>query len=134
MENITQSINSDWNQLSITAWSTRNHAHIFGTTKVGASILSENGNIFSGCNVEHKFRCHDIHAEVNAVSNMVAAGEYKIKAILIVAEREFFTPCGSCMDWIMQFADSDTLIGFQSRANFDIKVYTSQELMPYYPK
>ena len=124
----------NWNDLSEKAWTIRENAYIIGNTKVGVSILSENNKIYCGCNVEHKFRCHDIHAEVNAISNMVCFGDKLIKKILIVAERDFFTPCGSCMDWIMQFADEDTLIGFQGSRNGKIQSFKVKELMPYYPK
>jgi cytidine deaminase len=126
--------NDDLLKLSQAAWKVRDSAFIFGDTKVGAAILTESGKIFSGCNVEHMFRSHDIHAEVNAISNMVAAGENKIKAILITAEREFFTPCGSCMDWIMQFAEEDCIVGFQNTKGKEIVWFNHSDLMPYYPK
>jgi cytidine deaminase len=48
--------------------------------------------IFSGCNVEHQFRCHDVHAEINAITTMVSAGGTDPVALLIVAERDRFTP------------------------------------------
>jgi len=126
--------NEDLTALSLKAWEVKDNAYIFGDTKVGAALLTDTGRIFTGCNVEHKFRSHDIHAEVNAISNMVAAGEYKIKAILVVAERDFFTPCGSCMDWIIQFADKDCLVGFQNNTEKEIIWFKYSDLMPYYPK
>ncbi|MDX9854574.1 MAG: hypothetical protein RBS81_12395 [Tenuifilaceae bacterium] len=129
-----QSQNSEWETLSIAAWKVRENAHLFGKTKVGASVMSENDNIFTGCNIEHMFRSHDVHAEVNAISSLVSSGDRKIKRILIVAERDFFTPCGSCMDWIMQFAYNDTLIGFQKEKGGEIQIFTPSELMPFYPK
>ena len=125
---------SDWELLSKKAWEVRENAYILGKTKVGVSILSEKDKIYCGCNVEHKYRCHDIHAEVNAISNMVSKGDSYIKAMLIVAERDFFTPCGGCMDWIMQYANEDTLIGFQSSRDGDIQIFKVYDLMPYYPK
>ena len=124
----------NWIPLSQKAWEVRENAYILGETKVGASILSKNDKIYFGCNVEHKYRCHDIHAEVNAISNMVSNGEIQIKAILIVAERDFFTPCGGCMDWIMQYANEDTLVGFQNSKNGEIQIFKVYDLMPYYPK
>jgi cytidine deaminase len=124
----------DLTVLSSKAWEVKDSAYIFGDTKVGAALLTDTGGIFTGCNVEHKFRSHDIHAEVNAISNMVAAGEYKIKAILVAAERDFFTPCGSCMDWIIQFADKDCLVGFQNNKEEEIVWFKYSDLMPYYPK
>lgn len=124
---------NDWNSLSELAWNARSNAHLYGKTKVGAAALSENGKLFSGCNVEHMFRSHDIHAEVNVISTMVATGEKKLIAILIAAERERFTPCGSCMDWIFQFGGAECKVAFQSTVGGEITVYTAEQLMPYYP-
>jgi cytidine deaminase len=123
-----------WKKLSEAAWKCRNHAYVLGNTKVGASVMSEDGTIFVGCNIEHRFRCHDVHAEVNAITSMVAAGHTKLLAILIVAEREFFTPCGGCMDWIFQFGDPSCLVGFQQKRAGKIKIFLAKNLMPHYPK
>ena len=126
--------NIPWNEMSVMAWAVRENSFLFGKTKVGAVVCSAGNNLFAGCNVEHKYRCHDVHAEVNALSNMISHGETKIKAVLIVADREFFTPCGGCMDWIMQHGEDDCQIGFQNLTNEEIKIFRSSELMPYYPK
>lgn len=126
--------NNDWIELSKAAWITRKNAHILGKTKVGSAVLSLSGKIYTGCNIEQIYRSHDIHAEVNAISNMVAAGEKNFSKILIVAERDFFTPCGSCMDWIMQFAEQEALVGFQKELSGEIHTFTTKELMPYYPR
>lgn len=120
--------------LSAAAWKVRENASILGDTKVGCAILSADGQIFVGCNVEHMFRCHDVHAEVNAVSSMVAGGVSTLVAVLVVAERERFTPCGGCMDWIMQFAKDDGLVYFQQKPGGPMTRYTLGELMPHYPR
>ena len=120
-------------QLAEKAWSVRENAVIIGRTRVGCAVLSADGRIFAGCNVEQVFRSHDIHAEVNAIGNMVAAGERRCLAVFIAAERERFTPCGACMDWIMQFGTSDCFVIFQGELNGAVHEYTAQQLMPYYP-
>src|ERR1051325_6433694 len=84
-------------EMARAAWEVRGRAYILGPTKVGAAAVSDDGAIFAGCNIEHRFRCHDVHAEVNAISSMVAGGRIELAAIVIVAERARFTPCGSCM-------------------------------------
>lgn len=122
-----------WETMSIEAWKTRNNSFTFGNTKVGAAVYSLKNNIYVGCNAEHIFRCHDIHAEVNAIGNMISAGEKKIKAILIVADREMFTPCGSCMDWIIQHSEEDCLIGIENKSK-SLRIFRIDDLMPYYPK
>jgi cytidine deaminase len=107
---------------------------VLGKTKVGAAAISEDGTIFVGCNIEHPFRCHDVHAEVNAITSMVAGGYRELLAILVVAERELFTPCGGCMDWIFQFGGPSCLVAFQSKRGAKIRTFRAEELMPYYPK
>ena len=115
------------------AWTVRNRAHLVGATAVGCAIFANDGRAYSGCNIEHPFRCHDIHAEVNAISSMVAAGTKGIVLLLIAAERARFTPCGGCMDWIMLFATPETRIGFQGKEGGPITYHTPEELMPFYP-
>ncbi|RYG37512.1 cytidine deaminase [bacterium] len=121
-------------ELLAEAWRVREMAHIIGPTKVGCAVLTLNKRIFSGCNVEHRYRSHDVHAEVNAITNMVSAGERSIEVIAIAAERERFTPCGACMDWIMQFGTEGCKVLVQSRQGESGSMYTANELMPYYPK
>lgn len=124
----------NWDILSEKAWEVRENASIIGKTKVGSALLSSQGNIYVGCNVEQQFRNNDVHAEVNSITNMISNGEKKFIAILIVAERERFTPCGTCLDWIFQFGGGDTLVAFQASKFADIVIYTARELMPYYPQ
>ena len=119
--------------MSDAAWNVREHAYIYGPTKVGAAVMTTDGSIFVGCNVEHRFRSHDIHAEVNAISSMVAGGHTDLVAVVIVAERERFTPCGACMDWIIQFGGPSCSVGFQSSLDAEITMYEAHDLMPYYP-
>ncbi len=127
-------LKEQWEKLAAAAWNCRRNAYIQGDTRVGAALLTGSGKIFAGCNLEHIFRCHDVHAEVNAISNMVAAGEPDLKAILIAAECSFFTPCGGCLDWIFQFGGKDCLVASQSRPGGKIEIFTAGELMPHYPR
>jgi cytidine deaminase len=115
------------------AWSVRVNAHVIGPTKVGCAVMTEDGSIFEGCNVEHRFRSHDVHAEVNAITTMVSRGHSSLRAVAIAAERDRFTPCGACMDWIMQFATEGCVVLAQSRPGGPIQRYTAMELMPHYP-
>jgi cytidine deaminase len=125
--------NIDWSLLSTNAWECRENASILGKTKVGAALLTEDGKIFSGCNIEQLYRNHDVHAEVNAIANMISHGSKKLVAILIVAERNNFTPCGSCLDWIFQFGGPETYVAFQNSPYVDIVKYQAKDLMPHYP-
>ena len=123
-----------WKALSVAAWRTRDRARVYGPTRVGAAVLSDSMQIHVGCNVEHRFRSHDVHAEVAALSSMVAAGDNDARALLVVAERERFTPCGSCLDWIFELGGSSCLVAFQPVPGDDIAPLPARELMPHYPR
>jgi cytidine deaminase len=123
-----------WSDLAELAWRAREAAFVFDQVKVGCAVLSAAGRLFSGCNVEHRFRSHDVHAEVNAITSMVTAGERGIAAILVVAEKELYTPCGACMDWVLQFGGPACRVGYQSRRGGDVSSWSAGELMPFYPR
>lgn len=119
-------------EMSEKAWAVRKSSN--GKTMVGCAVLySPEGIIVEGCNIEHRFRSHDIHAEVNAISTLVAAGFEQFDTIMIVAERKKFTPCGSCMDWIMEIGGPKANVMFQNMEKGDIVAYSAEELMPHYP-
>ena len=124
----------EWSDLSRSAWEGHSRARVLGRTSVGAAVLSDSRRIHIGCNVEHKFRSHDVHAEVNALTNMLAAGDSRAIAVLVVSERERFTPCGACLDWIFELGGADTLVGFQDGSDSEPQIYRADELMPFYPR
>jgi cytidine deaminase len=115
------------------AWNARENSRILGATKVGAAALSETGTVWKGCNVEHHFRSHDIHAETNAISSMIVGGDRILSAIAVVAERDRFTPCGACLDWIWEFGGGSCIVIVQSRPGGPIEKLAALELMPHYP-
>lgn len=123
-----------WQALSKQAWETREKAVIKGKTKVGCALYCPNGfSIYTGCNVEGNFHT-SIHAEENAIGNMISKGDVVFTKCLIVAENRLFTPCGACMDWIMAFSSKDVEIAYQNSPEGDIHIYAKDELMPNYPQ
>ncbi len=125
-------LEKEWDNLAKSAWKHRENARVLGKTKVGAAVLS-NEKIFAGCNIEHQFRSHDIHAEISAISAMVSSGNKQLEAILVVSDRDKFTPCGGCLDWIFEFGGSNCLVGYQTKNGGEITVFEAHELMPHYP-
>jgi cytidine deaminase len=120
-------------QLAAEAWRVREAARSIGGTKVGCAVLSGDREIFVGCNVEHRFRSHDIHAEVNAIGSLVAADGGHLIAVYIAAERNKFTPCGGCLDWIFELGGENCLVFSQSQQGGPRASYTAAQLMPHYP-
>lgn len=123
----------DRRALSDAAWTARDYAKVHGPTRVGCGVLADDGRIYSGCNIEHRFRSHDIHAEVNAVSSLVAGGSSGLRAVLIAAERERFTPCGSCLDWIFELGGAECLVISERSRGVPSHEHFAGDLMPYYP-
>jgi len=72
------------------------------------------------------------HAEVNAITKVTAFKE-KVKTIVLVADGASFTPCGSCLDWLLQFSTKDAILITQNGKK-KIRRYRLKDLYPRYPK
>ncbi len=76
----------------------------YSNFKVGAALLTEDGNIYSGCNVEFADYLV-LHAELNAIGSAVTSGETSFVAMVIYSNREPpVLPCGSCRQKIYEFS------------------------------
>ena len=98
--------------------------------RVGAAILTPEGEIYSGCNVENAAYPQGACAEAGAIAAMARAGRRAITEILVIGDGEgLCTPCGGCRQRIREFAAPTTPIhiaGMQGvRASF-----TLAELLP----
>jgi cytidine deaminase len=79
--------------------------------KVGAAVRGESGAVYAGCNVENASYPVGTCAEQAAIAAMVAAGERRLAAILVLGEgRTLVTPCGACRQRIREFASPDAPI------------------------
>ena len=79
--------------------------------KVGATLRTPSGALFSGCNVENAAYPQGSCAEAGAIAAMALAGERRIAEILVVGDGEgLCTPCGGCRQRIREFADAATRI------------------------
>ena len=78
---------------------------------VGAAVLSANGKIYAGCNVENiSYPCGTC-AEAGAIAAMNADGGRLIKDIVVVADGDsLISPCGACLQRIFEFADAETTV------------------------
>lgn len=102
--------------------------------QVGAAILSSDGQIYSGCNVENAAYPLGNCAEAGAISQMLLGGSKQIEAIMVVGRgKELVTPCGGCRQKIREFAlspgagDTQILIGDLDGLR---KSFSLSELLP----
>ena len=91
---------------------------------VGALVVTDKGNTYSGCNVENASYPLGNCAEASAIASMVISGEKIIKTIYVMSKNDKGgIPCGGCRQRIREFSDSNTHIimcspdGVQRRIN-----------------
>lgn len=98
---------------------------------VGACILMESGNIYTGCNYENGSFGMTICAERNAIGTAIANGDKKIKAVAIYSpNKDNCTPCGACREVIHEFSDNDEDVDVIVKNGDEIKVYNLAYLLP----
>jgi len=97
--------------------------------RVGAALLTEQGNVYTGCNVENSSYGLTVCAERVAIFNAVCAGERQFKALAICAGiKSFCSPCGACRQVLLEFG-RDTEV-YMSNDKGEYKLMTAAELMP----
>ena len=75
---------------------------------VGSALETEDGTVFTGCNVENASYGLTICGERNAIFGMVAGGHRRIAQIAVVAGGDTPPyPCGACRQVINEFAEPD---------------------------
>lgn len=80
---------------------------------VGAAVLTDDGQIFSGANVENAAFPLTVCAERNAIGAAVSAGSRGIRAIVIYTPTPRPTaPCGGCRQVINEFGPNAEVFSF----------------------
>lgn len=101
------------------------HSHF----RVGAALLTQDGTIFGGCNVESDVYGLTICAERNAIFSAFAQGHRNFKA-LVVATSNQGTPCGACRQIIAELCGNISVYTIDLKNNQTL--YTAYELLPYH--
>jgi cytidine deaminase len=82
--------------------------------RVGAALLTDNGKVYSGCNIESSSYGLTICGERTAIFKAISEGQRKFKAIAIATDEDAFTePCGA------------------SKNNGETKVLKMSDLLPH---
>ena len=109
----------------------------YSNFKVGAALLTKNGKVYKGCNIENAAYSPGNCAERTAIFKAVSEGEKDFAAIAIVGgladsnELTICPPCGVCRQVINEFVDCeefDIILGTNKPE--DMKVYKLKELLP----
>ncbi len=121
----------DPQELLAAAAAVMRRAHVpYSGFPVGAALRGAGGAIHVGANVENASYSETQCAEASAIGVMVAAGESRITAVAIVAERiEYCPPCGGCRQRLSEFAGADTPV-FLGRPGGELLETTLGALLP----
>jgi len=96
---------------------------------VGAAILSEDGQVFEGCNVENASYGLAICAERSAVCAAIAGGQRHWRAIA-VASQDAVTPCGACRQVLHEFGPALEVILVDGESREVRSRWTAESLLP----
>ena len=125
----------DYQLLLDAAVETSGHAYTpYSHFKVGAALLTADGRIYTGCNIENASYSATNCAERTAIFKAVSEGCTDFKAIAIIGHKEnkplqFCPPCGTCRQVLAEFCEPDFEVVLMNDAR-EIKVYTLAELLP----
>ena len=100
--------------------------------KIGASVLTADGEYYGGCLIQSIISGLGQCAERSAVDHAVVHGKYNIKAICVVDTNQTY-PCGVCLQYLMQFyqitnTDIDIVV---SDVNGAYKITSLIKLLPH---
>jgi cytidine deaminase len=94
---------------------------------VGAAVLTGSGKVYTGCNVENASYGLCNCAERTAIFSAVAAGERKIKCVVVYTPTTSATPpCGACRQVINEFGPQARVV---SICDSDDRIETSLDAL-----
>ncbi len=101
---------------------------------VGAALLSKNGKIYTGCNIENAAFGPSNCAERTAFFKAISEGQKEFTKIAIVGGKnailgKFCPPCGVCRQVMAEFCSKDFKIILANSKN-EIQTFTLGELLP----
>ena len=105
----------------------------YSNFRVGAVVVGENGETFTGANVENAAYPVSSCAEATAINTAVAQGVRKIKAVAVAcidAEGvDDAYPCGRCRQIMSEF-DAEKVVVTAGEGS-DVREHTLDQLLPY---
>lgn len=96
---------------------------------VGAAVLAENGEIYTGVNVENAAYPSTICAERSAIVKAVSDGQRKLLGLAVVT-RNAGSPCGGCRQVMREFGDDSMPIILANEAGEIVDETDLGELLP----
>lgn len=104
--------------------------------RVGAALMTAEGKVYTGCNIENAAYTPTNCAERTAFFKAVSEGQKSFRAIAIVGGpadepiTQYAYPCGVCRQVMMEFCDPQTFDIIIARSKKEYQLKKLQELLP----
>ncbi len=110
----------DWEPLKLSAIDARSRAYApYSGFAVGAALLTADGRVFQGCNLENASYGATICAELGALAAAVVAGEHDLVALAIASGADRPTPpCGICRQCLSELVSDLPIRSFTKDGAF----------------
>ncbi|SMQ66131.1 cytidine deaminase [Bacillus sp. OV166] len=97
------------NDLIVEAKKAREFAYVpYSKFKVGAALLSKDGQVYHGCNIENASYSMTNCAERTALFKAYSEGVKQFDSLVVVADTEGpVSPCGACRQVISELCDAE---------------------------
>lgn len=102
----------------------------YSNFQVGAAVLTSDGKVFSGCNVENGAYPEGTCAEAGAIAAMIRAGSKNIDEVVVMADAALCTPCGGCRQKLSEFASNKQIKIHVANLEGLRRTFTMEELLP----
>ncbi len=101
----------------------------FSRFQVGAALLTEDGQVYTGVNIENSSYGATICAERTAFVKAISEGHRKFKALAVTAgDEQEALPCGICRQFMYEFSPELEIITGTDEEHLNIR--TLEELLP----
>lgn len=101
----------------------------YSNFKVGAALLTKDGSIYTGCNIENASYGASNCAERTAIFKAVSEGNKEfVKIAVIAADGSTAYPCGICLQVMQEFMPEGQILLEEGNS---IAVYSLKELLPF---
>ncbi|MBQ2094952.1 MAG: cytidine deaminase [Firmicutes bacterium] len=100
----------------------------FSNFHVGAALLTEDGKVFTGVNIENSSYGATICAERTAMVKAISEGARDFQSIAIAGNGGTSWPCGICRQFMYEFCPEIRVISGENED--ELQVYTLKELLP----
>ena len=100
----------------------------FSNFHVGAALLTEDGTVFTGVNIENSSYGATICAERTAMVKAISEGARNFESIAIAGNGGTSWPCGICRQFMYEFCPDIRVISGENED--ELQVYTLKELLP----